>query len=115
MYFIIDKSIQDTGLPEVFERFAKLLTKLDACKLKLYLFQQAYSAIVEAIHDGYYEDKDLIDSPNYTEICEWCKWPDLQDNGIFERAIDAAWNVARYSHDLKPMEACVKSQAERTI
>ena len=115
MYTRINKSVLDTELPKVFEEFANVLTKLDSRELKLYLFQQAYDAIVDAIYDGYYIDSNLIDAPNYSEICEWCKWPDLQDNGIFERAINAAWNVARYSHDLKPMEACVKSRGERTI
>lgn len=90
MYFIINQTTIDSGLPKVLKEFAEVYAKLDSHEFKLYLFQQAYDAIVEAI--------------NYSEICEWCNWPDLQDNGVFERAIDAAWNVARYANGIVPLE-----------
>ena len=105
MYKRIDRSVLDTGLPNVLKEFADVYAKLDSREFKLYLFQQAYDAIVEAIRNGYYKDEDFVgEAINYSEICEWCNWPDLQDNGVFERAIDAAWNVARYANGIVPLE-----------
>ena len=104
MYFVINKSVLETGLAEVLKNFVGILNRNDFKTVKLYLFQQAYDAIVEAVHNGYYEDKDILEHPNYTEICEWCEWPDLQDSGIFEQAIDAAWNAVRYSYGYLPLE-----------
>lgn len=105
MYERINRSVLDTGLPEIFGKFGNIVNNIDDRELlKLYLFQVAYDAVIDAIRQNYYELKDLTEHPNYTEICEWCGWPDLQDNGIFERAIDAAWNVARYANDMMPLE-----------
>ena len=37
--------------------------------------------------------EDELRRPNYSEICEICNFPDLQDGGIYEQAVDtaAAW------------------------
>ena len=105
MYFIINQAMTDTGLPNVLKEFADVYAKLESSEFKLYLFQQAYDAIVEAIREGYYKEEDFLNEAiNYSEVCEWCKWPDLQDNGVFEKAIDAAWNVARYANGIVPLE-----------
>lgn len=53
------------------------------------LVQQAIYEILKAIFDGYYASVDL-ERPNYTEICEWLGWPNFQDGGLFEQAIDTA-------------------------
>ena len=101
----INRSVSDTGLPEILEKFGNIVNSVDDRELlKLYLFQVAYDAVICAIRQNYYELKDLTEYPNYSEICEWCGWPDLQDNGIFEQAIDAAWNVVRYANDIVPLE-----------
>ena len=116
MFLNIKCQAIDVELPEILKKFSDSITnKVDNKTLKLYLFQEAYEAIVDAMRNDYYRLEDLYSSPNYTEVCEWCEWPDLQDNGIFEQAINAAWNVARYSHGLKPMEACVKSRGKQTV
>lgn len=105
MYTKINLSVSNTGLPETLKEFSNVINNVDDRELlKLYLFQVAYEAIVDAVRDDYYELENLVSSPNYTEICDWCGWPDLQDNGIFEQAIDAAWNVARYANDMVPLE-----------
>lgn len=41
--------------------------------------------------ENYYGLSDL-NIINYSEVCDWCNFPDLQDGGIYEQAID----VARY-------------------
>ena len=105
MYIKINQSVSNTGLPEILKKFSDVVNNAnDRELLKLYLFQIAYEAIVDAVRDNYYKFEDPVSSPSYTEICEWCGWPDLQDNGIFEQAIDAAWNVARYANDMVPLE-----------
>ena len=53
------------------------------------LVQQAVDEIFKAVLEGYYVDIDLK-RPNYTEICEWLGWPNFQDGGLFEQAIDTA-------------------------
>lgn len=53
------------------------------------LVQQAVDEIFKAVLEGYYVDVDLK-RPNYTEICEWLGWPNFQDGGLFEQAIDKA-------------------------
>ena len=101
----INGPVSDTGLPEILEKLSNIVNNIDDREsLKLYLFQVAYDAVIDAIRQNYYEHKDFTEYPNYSEICDWCGWPDLQDNGIFEQAIDAAWNVARYANGLVPLE-----------
>lgn len=53
------------------------------------LVQQAVDELLEATEENYYDTSDLK-HPNYTEICEWLGWPNFQDGGLFEQAIDTA-------------------------
>lgn len=58
-------------------------------------FEMAQSAareLFDAVQTNYYGFDDLKNL-NYSEVCEWLGWPDLQDNGIFERAINTAANI----------------------
>ena len=45
-----------------------------------------------AVQENYYDLSDL-NIINYSEVCEWCNFPDLQDGGIYEQAIDAAAKI----------------------
>ena len=56
------------------------------------LVQQAVDEILEATEENYYDTSDLK-RPNYTEICEWLGWPNFQDGGLFEQAIDKAAKI----------------------
>lgn len=74
--------------------------KEDHIQAKLKLVLIANKNILEAIEKGYYSTTDL-EEPNYTEICEWCGFPDFQDGGIFERIINIAINLAAKLNDFK--------------
>ena len=69
---------------------------------KLELVLIANKEILKAIEKGYYSIADLKE-PNYSEICEWCGFPDLQDGGIFETIIDIAINLAANLNDFKAL------------
>lgn len=69
---------------------------------KLELVLIANKKILEAIEKGYYSITDL-EEPNYSEICEWCGFPDFQDGGIFERIINIAINLAANLNDFKAL------------
>ena len=45
--------------------------------------------MTRAVQENYYDLSDL-NIINYSEVCEWCNFPDLQDGGIYEQAIDVA-------------------------
>ena len=59
---------------------------------KFKMVQKAAKELFDAVQDKYYNFSDLKEL-NYSEICDWCGWPDFQDNGIFEQSIDAAANM----------------------
>ena len=59
---------------------------------KLWLVQEAADELFVAVRGNYYGPSDL-ERPNYAEICEWLEWPNFQDGGIFEQAIDVAANM----------------------
>lgn len=59
---------------------------------KFEMVQNAAREIFKAVQENYYDFSDLKDL-NYSEICDWCGWPDLQDRGVFEQAIDLAANM----------------------
>lgn len=59
----------------------------------LYYAGRALEELAGAINGGYYTRRDL-EYLNYSEICEWCDWPDLQNDGIYEQAIDLAAKIA---------------------
>lgn len=63
---------------------------------------RANKEILEAIKRDYYTIEDLK-HPNYSEICEWCGFPDFQDGGIFENIIDTAINLAANLNDYKAL------------
>ena len=68
--------------------FVKLYTK-DPVMSKAAIVNKVFESILDAVHQNYYEFKDLKEL-NYSEICDWCGFPDFQDNGIFEQCIDIA-------------------------
>lgn len=59
---------------------------------KFDLVVRAARELAHAVQENYYGLSDL-DSINYSEVCEWCGFPDLQDGGIYEQAIDAAAKI----------------------
>ena len=70
---------------------------------KLELVITATKEILKAMDDNYYSIDDLK-QPNYSEICEWCGFPDFQDGGIFETIIDTAINLAANLNDYKAIQ-----------
>ena len=69
---------------------------------KLELVLIANNEILKAMDNNYYSIDDLK-QPNYSEICEWCGFPDFQDGGIFEKIIDTAINLAANLNDYKAL------------
>jgi hypothetical protein len=59
---------------------------------KFNLVVRAARELTRAVQENYYDLSDL-DIINYSEVCEWCNFPDLQDGGIYEQAIDAAAKI----------------------
>ena len=64
----------------------------DPFQAKLELVQTAARELATAVQEGLYDFSNLKDL-NYSEICSWCGWPDFQDGGIFEQAINTAANM----------------------
>lgn len=59
---------------------------------KFNLVVRAARELTRAVQENYYDLSDL-NIINYSEVCEWCNFPDLQDGGIYEQAIDAAAKI----------------------
>ena len=59
---------------------------------KFDLVVRAARELTRAVQENYYDLSDL-DIINYSEVCDWCNFPDLQDGGIYEQAIDAAAKI----------------------
>ena len=59
---------------------------------KFDLVVRAARELTRAVQENYYDLSDL-DTINYSEVCDWCDFPDLQDGGIYEQAIDAAAKI----------------------
>lgn len=57
----------------------------------------------KAVQEDYYHLKDLKNL-NYTEVREWCNWPDFQDGNddIYEQAIKEAANMILEALGYKP-------------
>ena len=72
------------------EFYARYSANQEGTKRKL--VQQAVDELLEATEENYYDTSDLK-RPNYTEICEWLGWPNFQDGGLFEQAIDKATKI----------------------
>ena len=70
-------------------------------KTKFEMVQTAAREIFRAVQEDYYGFEDLKDL-NFTEICGWCGWPDFQDCGIFEQAIETAANMVLCVMGYKP-------------
>ena len=70
---------------------------------KLELVLIANKEILKVMDHNYYSIDDLK-QPNYSEICEWCGFPDFQDGGIFETIIDTAINLAANLNDYKAIQ-----------
>lgn len=59
---------------------------------KFNLVVRAARELARAVQENYYDLSDL-NIINYSEVCDWCNFPDLQDGGIYEQAIDAAAKI----------------------
>lgn len=60
---------------------------------KFNLVVRAARELARAVQENDLSDLNII---NYSEVCEWCNFPDLQDGGIYEQAIDAAAKIRDY-------------------
>ena len=76
------------------------------------MVNRAIYEIKDALEHGYNFRKDFLEETNWTEICDWCEFPDIQYSmSIYERAINTAifiiaveqgieYNIIkRYIHD----------------
>lgn len=61
-------------------------------RVEFEMAQSAARELFDAVQENYY-GFDELKYINYSEVCEWLGWPDLQDDGIFEHAIDTAANM----------------------
>lgn len=70
-------------------------------RVEFEMAQSAAKELFDAVQENYYGFDELKDI-NYSEVCEWLDWPDLQDSGIFEHAIDTAANMVLEVLKYKP-------------
>ena len=68
------------------------LLSVNGLSIKLELIRMAETELFNAVKKNYY-DVDDLKSINYSEVCDWCGFPDFQDGGIFEQSIDTAANT----------------------
>lgn len=61
-------------------------------RVEFEMAQSAARELFDAVQENYY-GFDELKHINYSEVCEWLGWPDLQDRGIFEQAINTAANM----------------------
>ena len=73
----------------------------DPEKAKFELVQKAAGELFRAVRENYYDLSDLY-IINYSEVCDWLDWPDFQDGGIFEDAIETAANMVLGVLGFKP-------------
>lgn len=71
-------------------------------KAKFEMAQKAARELFRAVQENYYGYKDL-QQLNYSEVCDWLDWPDFQDSGIFEDAIENAANMVLGVLGFKPV------------
>lgn len=74
------------GIIENFSSFYEVFVN-DQTEAKHSLVMAAVDKLLPVYKKGYYGLDDL-ENLNYSEICNWLGWPDLQDGGIFEQAIE---------------------------
>ena len=68
---------------------------------KFNLVVRAARELARAVQENYYDLSDL-NIINYSEVCDWCNFPDLQDGGIYEQAIETAANMVLGTLGFKP-------------
>ena len=86
------------------EIYGQLCTRLmtDRENTVFEMTQNAARELFKAVQKDYYDWTCLRDL-NYSEICDWLDWPDLQDGGIFEQTIDNAANMVLGVLGYKPL------------
>ena len=84
----------DAAQSEHLENALEVLSTQNFHQLKPKLFKVAYDAIIDAAQNGYYDSFLELREISYSEVCDWCHWPDFQDGGYFEQIIDAAADAA---------------------
>ena len=65
-------------------------------RTKTEMVKTALDELIDAVRENYYTEEDLK-APNYSEICEWLGWPDLQNGGQYEDAINQAAQLVLWS------------------
>ena len=83
-------NIDRIAMEHALEDLGDVLKECTRAEFKTILFLKAYEELERSVKEGYYNSVADLEATNYSEICEWLKWPDLQDGGIFEQIIDAA-------------------------
>lgn len=88
------------------EIYGQLCSKLitDRENAVFEMTQSAARELFDAVQKNYYSWTDLRDL-NYSEICDWLEWPDLQDGGIFEQVIDMAADIVLGVLGYKPQHS----------
>ena len=86
-------------LNKFYERF-----QADPDRVKKNLVMKAIDVIFENVYPGPNLYNELV-GISYSEITEACDWPDFQDNGIFEQAINIAVDTVLQIHGFKPVHA----------
>lgn len=70
---------------------------------RLEMISAATREFNSAIQEGYYTAEDL-QRINYSEMCDWLGWPDLQNEGEYEQAIMLAANNVLWAMGKKPRD-----------
>lgn len=88
------------------EIYGQLCSKLitDRENTVFEMTQSAARELFDAVQKNYYSWADLRDL-NYSEICDWLEWPNLQDGGIFEQVIDMAADMVLGVLGYKPQHS----------
>lgn len=87
-------------LNEFYKRFQK-----NPGKEKLNLTMRAITVLFNEIQADHIDLPGDLIKPCYSDITEACGWPDFQDNGIFEQAINIAADVILQIHGFKPVHS----------
>lgn len=93
------------------ELFEEYLKKPEVVKLKL--VTEAAKELIDYIQQPNASSFDILDyltKPDYSEICDWLGWPDLQDGGLFEQCIDMACNTILVIYGYKPQHFIKKEE-----
>lgn len=77
--------------------------------------EKAINNIRKALISGYDIEADFLEETNYSEICEWCKFPDYQTStSAYEKAINIAILVLAISKNAnqKSIDGFVKMNTD---